>query len=106
MTNLASDWQFDRIVPDQDDLEAKAKAGERYHRSLVEGGWVGGYTSIDYFHAGFMRGMAWAMYKRQKQIEAIIKLVEDSGEPVNVIWELLKQLPAHEEFYTKWIDKR
>lgn len=100
--SIAETWMFDKIIPDQDDMEAKAKAGESYHRRTTREDSV----AIDYFHAGFMRGMAWAIYKCQKQIEAIIKLVEDGGEPVSAIWELLKQLPAHEELYTKWIDKR
>ena len=69
----AKDWKFDRQIPDAEDIEAKIKACEAY-LELADRCNLGDLHKSDYFNAGFMRGLNWAINKFGVQVSAAVEL--------------------------------
>jgi hypothetical protein len=64
----AKDWEFKKIIPDGEDCDAAVKACSGYLNvfdKLAAMERIGSLdkSSVDAFHTGFMRGLAWAKAK-------------------------------------------
>ena len=54
----AKDWKFEKLIPDEEDCKAACNTFSEFNKLPDVG-----MNSVDYFHSGFMRGLAWAKAK-------------------------------------------
>jgi len=59
----AKDWKFDKYLPDDEDIDAGCNALEAYFNLPPIKGRNSAEAECDAFHAGFTRGIAWALAK-------------------------------------------
>jgi len=58
----AADWEFDKYLPDSEDIDARFNAAEAYFKL------AGSNTDeVSSFHAGFNRGIAWQLAKQKEE---------------------------------------
>ena len=58
----AQDWEFEKIIPDEEDCKAACKSSVAFiNLPILEGDEVS--NTVDTYHSGFMRGLAWAKAK-------------------------------------------
>lgn len=65
------DWKFKKYIPDPEDFEIKGQECERYLHAIRNT--KEDFTDIDFFHAGFVRGLAWGIYKTTRHFDHLTK---------------------------------
>lgn len=66
-------WMFSKYLADSEDIDVKCNECERFIQAVNRSD-PGGFTEIDYFHSGFIRGLAWGLYKSMRGSDHLTRL--------------------------------
>jgi len=61
----ASDWEFKKFIPDLEDMEAEAKAGNQFLNKMKNVEYIIPAPEVHAFTCGFFRGCAWMKAKME-----------------------------------------
>lgn len=69
------DWHFTKYLPDTEDFDVKGRECEKYLHAINKT--REDFTEIDFFHAGFVRGLAWGIHKTTRHFDHLTRAQMD-----------------------------